>query len=652
MVEPLEPALRRTCLIATGLCALPLLLQLPPWLSVLFVVAGIIGGALARRPPAVLRLVLTLAFGGLVLGAFDFHIGRDTGSAGLLAMLALKPMETFSRRDARSLLGFGLFGPFAAFLQDQGLLTMALSVPAVFGVLMAWASLLQPDAPPPRWRLLRQTAFSVAVALPLALAGFWLFPRLVTPLWGLPDNAARSMGLGDRMTPSDWLDVLVDDSPALRVHFPGGAPPRRFMYWRGPVLTDYDGEAWQRNVWLERLGVPEVVPAGRRWTYEATMEPTARHDIVQLDVALEAPPGTRFNADRVAVTGDSLDSLFSFTGVAVEKGRYTAPLSFRTREANLALPPQRNPRTAERAREWAAQARDTRALIDRFLGWVRKDFQYTLSAPPVGIDAADDFLFDTRAGFCQHFSSAFVVFMRSAGVPARVVTGYAGGYYNEVGDYWVVYRKDAHAWAEVWLEGEGWVRVDPTAAVAPEHILDTVDDLQLQQQGGFASQLLTPVLDAGDYLRKSWNDLVVGFNAARQKSLLKPFGLDEADAGDLVLAFAVGAALALVMTLWLLLRQHRDESDPVVLAWRRFARTLAGTTGLERAVHEPPLAYAQRIAQAVPEDAEGMLALSRRYVDWRYGGHDLPPPERAELARRLREFRLRRRQPRRSGVTS
>jgi hypothetical protein len=284
--------------------------------------------------------------------------------------------------------------------------------------------------------------------------------------------------------------------------------------------------------------------------------------------------------------------------------------------------------------------------------WVQRDFQYTISTAPLGINATDEFLFDTHAGFCQHFSSAYTEFMRAAGVPARVVTGYAGGHYNDIGDYWVVYRKDAHAWSEVWIEGQGWVRVDPTAAVAPENVLDTVDDLQLRQQEGFAAQFLQPALDTGDYARKVWNDLVLGFNAAKQKNLLRPLGLREAEAGELVGAFAVGALLALALTLWMLLRQHRDESDPVVLAWRRFARHLGNATGLVRAPHEPPLSYAQRIAQAVPGGAPGVVALSRRYVGWRYAGRALPPSERDDLARKLREFRLPRRSPVRIGEPS
>jgi transglutaminase-like putative cysteine protease len=412
------------------------------------------------------------------------------------------------------------------------------------------------------------------------------------------------------------------------------------MYWRGPVLSDYDGEAWSRNHYLERLPLPPAQSAGPPIRYEVTLEPTDRHDLVLLDLPIAAPPGSKLNGDRVAVNEQRIETLLSYTGTSSPIARFGAELGAAAREGNLRLPPGRNPRTRELARQWREQTPDAATLTKRFLQMVKRDFSYSISVPPLGIDATDEFLFDTHTGFCQHFSSAYAEFMRSAGIPARVVTGYAGGHRNDLGDYWVIYRKDAHAWAEVWVEGQGWRRVDPTAAVAPGNILDTLDDRQLQQQEGFASQFLSPALDAGDYFRKTWNDLVIGFNAARQKSLLRPFGLEEADAGELVLAFAIGAVLALALTLWLLLRQHRDRVEPMVKAWRVFARHLGSRTGLVRAPHEPPLTYANRIAQAVPGAAAPVLALSHRYVAWRYGGRDLPATERDQLARRLREYRL------------
>jgi hypothetical protein len=246
MPEPLDRSTRRWCLLAAGACALPMLVLVPAWLAAVLVVTGLLAVFSEKPWPAAWRFLLTLMIGGLVLAAFQFRIGRDTSCAGLVALLMLKPFETHGDRDAHALLGFSLFAPFAAFLQDQGPLTLSLSLPAVALSLMAWAKLL-PGPPIRLLPALRRAAVTLAMAMPMALAGFWLFPRLATPLWGLPENSVSAAGLGDRMTPSEWLDALVDDRPALRARFIGGTPPRKQMYWRGPVLMHFDGEAWTRD---------------------------------------------------------------------------------------------------------------------------------------------------------------------------------------------------------------------------------------------------------------------------------------------------------------------------------------------------------------------------------------------------------------------
>ena len=246
MAETLTHPLRRWTLLAALACALPMLLLVPAWLAAVLLAAASLAAWSDRRWPTWLRMVLMLMLGGLVLGAFGFRIGRDTSCAGLLALLMLKPFETHTRRDAYALLGFSLFAPFAAFLQDQGPVTLSLSLPAVALSLVAWALLL-PGAQLAPLAALRRAGFAALLALPVTVAGFWLFPRLPSPMWGLPENSVGRMGLGDRMTPNEWLDALVDDSAALRAHFIGATPPREQMYWRGPVLVDFDGEAWTRD---------------------------------------------------------------------------------------------------------------------------------------------------------------------------------------------------------------------------------------------------------------------------------------------------------------------------------------------------------------------------------------------------------------------
>ena len=641
MLEPLPPQARQACLLAAAACALPLLVQMPLWLAMLLIACGLLGGLSRRAWPAWLRVPLTLMIGGLVLAAYGFGIGRDSASAGLLAMLMLKPFETHSLRDARSLIGFSLFAPFAAFLQDQGPLTLGLALPAVLLSVVAWASLLPGQDNTPRWASLRTAALTMLIALPVAMTGFWLFPRLATPMWGLPEKTLATTGLGDRMTPSEWLDVLVDDRPALRARFIGKTPPRTQMYWRGPVLSRFDGEAWNRDEFTDQLPAPAIVANAAAIDYEVMLEPTERHDLLVLDLPLVAPPESHLNGSLTAVSDEPINNLVRYQGRSVPQARYSKTLPGWLRRAYLQLPAGRDPRTRELALRWRQASSDPLVLTDRFLQMLRRDFKYTISAPPVGRDATDDFLFNTKLGFCQHFSSAYAVFMRNAGVPTRVVTGFVGGHYNKIGEYWLLYRKDAHAWTEIWVDGRGWVRVDPTAAIAPENILDTVDDLPRLQPGfaGLTGQMLQPVFDSTDFLRRQWNQLVLGFDAARQKGLLRPLGIEEAEAWQLVTAFAVGAGLALLLTLVWLLRDWHRPIDPLERAWRAYVRRI-GRAGLAKAVNEPALAWAQRIAAGLPGAAETLASLSRRYSDARYARSVLSADERLRLIQDLRRFKL------------
>ncbi len=619
---------------------MPLLIQAPAWLALMLLVTGVLGALSKKRWPMALRFFMTVTLSGLVLAAYGFQIGRDTASAGLLAMLMLKPSETYSTRDARSLLGFSLFAPFSAFLQDQGPLTMGLCLLASLLSLAAWSAMLPGNREKSPALLLRRAGLALLMSLPVALAGFWLFPRLASPLWGLPDKSTGAMGLGDSMRPNDWLDVLVDDSPALRAHFFGRTPPREQMYWRGPVLTHFDGQTWTRRETIRPIAAPALRAIGQTVRYEVMLEPTERRDLLLLDLPQGAPSIATLNGELTAVTSEPIDNLIRYRGQSAPRAQYITALADWERYDTLALPDRHDPRTRNLAQQWRAQTSDPLKLTQRFLQWVRKDFQYTLAAPPLGFNATDEFLFDTRQGFCQHFSSAFVVFMRAAGVPARIVTGYVGGHYNRVGDYWLLYRKDAHAWAEIWIEGRGWLRVDPTAAVAPENILDTVDDLQTGRGfAGVANGMLQPVFDSTDFLRRQWNELALGFNAARQKTLLRPLGIREADAWQLVLAFMVGAGLALALTLGFLLRQHRDRSDPLVRAWRDFVRRLQ-RAGFSKTIDEPPLSFAHRVAERLPNDAQTLRSVSQRYCDWRYAGLVLSDDEKRSLIRRLRRFPL------------
>ncbi|MEW6384183.1 MAG: DUF3488 and transglutaminase-like domain-containing protein, partial [Pseudomonadota bacterium] len=532
--ELLDRNARNWTLASAALALLPLLLQLPPLLAGVIALAAIFTAALSRRTvlPMPVRLLLVLAMLGAIVWQMGMvRPGRDTGCALLAAMLAIKSSELRSLRDARSLLGFALFSPFAAFLLDQGPLTTALAALAGVSALLALQRLAQDEGHAGRLPLrgqLRGVGRLLAIGLPLALACFWLFPRLATPLWGVPERAVGTPGLSDSMEPGQWLDLMADDTPALRVQFFGAPPEPAQRYWRGPVLTAFDGRRWTREPASARRPAAVVEAGTQGWDYQIDYEPTDRRQLVALDLPSGAPAGSMLDADMSLRSERPLASLSRWRLHSAPPRQFDSTLSPLLRRATLQLPAGFNPRTATLAQQWRQDAGgDDEAIVRRALQWITTDFSYTLDTPAAGRDPIDEFLFGYKAGFCEHFSSAFVVLMRNAGVPARVVTGFAGGTRNRIGDYWVVRRMDAHAWAEVWLPQRGWVRVDPTAAVAPERILDTLDD---RLQAGTDTPLRQRWLQLGqmgDWLRRGWNDLVLSFDARRQQQLLKPFGLDD-----------------------------------------------------------------------------------------------------------------------------
>lgn len=651
MADPATPALdprsRRWVLLSAGACLLPLLLQLPLLIAVTIALSAVAVVAMSWRQPlhGLIRLFLSVALIATVLAMSGFSVGRDTGCALLAAMLAIKPSETFGLRDARSLLGFALFAPFATFLLDQGPLSLALGLTATLLTLAALQLLADVESGDVRRdasaiQRMAGTARLLALGLPLALAAFWLFPRLGSPLWGIPERAMASTGMSDQMSPGDWNDLMGDDRPALRARFFGPVPAPSQMYWRGPVMWDFDGRTWRQPRWMPGWTETAVEPGPQRWDYEIEMEPTDRRQLVALDLLISAPGGSELDPDH------NLQSQMQLTGVtrwrmqSAPPQRYEASLSPQTRQYALRLPPNFNPRTLALARQWRLEAGPAAdgAIVTRALDWIRRDFAYTLETPLAGRNSVDEFLFDQRAGFCQHFSSSFVVLMRGAGIPARVVTGYAGGYRNSVGGYWLVRRSDAHAWAEVWLRGRGWVRVDPTAAVAPERIYDTIDDRR-SVAGGLFGGLADgrSLIDVGDWLRRGWNDFVLGFDANRQQRLLRPFGIDRIDDRTLVLLLMLAVALGLLWMVWFSRRNER-EPDPVLRAWHALARRYRHL-GLERLPDEPAGRWVERVADARPELAGELRILSDRFSDWRYADGEPGGRSTRALTQALRAHR-------------
>ena len=637
--DVLTQTLRPLLVAAVLAAALPLLLQMPGTVAGGIAAVGLVAGwsALRRPLPVALRILLVVVITGAVLIGFGFRVGRDAGSALMLSMLLLKLSELRGLADARRVIAYALFAPFAAFLQDQGPVTLLLGFLASVVLLVAMQRMARAPTPPPLRADLRAVGGALTLAVPLALAGFWLFPRLPAPLWGLPENAVARSGISESMSPGDWIDLMADDSPAFRVRFDGPRPPSETLYWRGPVLTRFDGRTWTANPWLASFPAPTLPDAPVATRYTLTLEPTERRFVFALESPTGWPANLSMGFDATLRSREPLRSLAQFRLQATAALPFESTLSEPLRRTHLNLPEGFNPRTVDLAGRWRAEAPSERAYIDRVLAWFNAEHAYSIAAPPLGRHTADEFLFDTRVGFCEHFSSAFVIMMRAAGIPSRVVTGYTGGVANPFGDYWVVRQMDAHAWAEVWLPGEGWVRVDPTAAVAPERIFDTLEN---QIGGGGIGGALRPVLDFGDSLREAWNNFVVAYDALRQTQLLENLGWRGAGAAQVGQAFIVAAAIALGLTLLVLLRPSPGERDPLLRAWRRFLRRLA-KRGHAKHADESAAAFLDRLRRNAAPLADDAAPLIERFIAHRYA--DGEAEALAEALRRYRPAPLRRR---------
>ena len=375
-------------------------------------------------------------------------------------------------------------------------------------------------------------------------------------------------------------------------------------------------------------------PAGPGWDYQLDLEPTESRQMIVLDLPTAVPANAHVSIDFSTWSNIQLNNVSRWRMRSAPAAAAEPDLHPTLRNLALRLPRGFNPRTVALGRQWRREAgrdasgRADAAIAQRALARIRRDFAYTLDVPLAGRNEVDDFLFDRKRGYCEHFSSAFVVLMRASGVPARVVTGFAGGYRNPIGGYWLVLNSDAHAWAEIWLPRRGWVRVDPTAAVAPERVYDTLADRQPGRIGAFDG--LVPMFNAGDWLRRGWNDFVLGFNAQRQQDLLKPFGLGKLKGQHLILLFALLAGLALAWMAWLIARGER-ERDPLLRAWLRLDARYR-RLGRGRAQHEPAQAWAERVAADQPRAGEHLAILSRRFSDARYA------PQPAELQGLLRDL--------------
>ena len=613
--------------------ALPHLAAMPIGLAALVVTAAAWRMAAAhygwQAPPRWLRLTLTLAAVALVVFTLGALWGRRTAATLLCVMLAAKMFELFRIRDLRMVASVCFFLIATQFLFNERLFYL---VYLAAGAMVAVAALIQVqryedstltgtnEQSTDHRELVRQGVVMVMAALPVALTLFVLFPRLAQPLWGLPEQVMDGRtGLSDSMSPGSIANLFLDDSPAFRAEFGTQPPPPQDRYWRGPVLWHFDGNTWRQSQSASRQPAIPVEADSDAIRYSIQLEPHEQRWLFVLDYPVNAPPESRISLDYQVINRRPVTSLTQYEMVSNPDFVDMPELHENLRRQALSLPPERNPRTLERSRELRERYPDDGDLIMAVLRWFNEEeFFYSLETTPTGRHGADEFLFDLRVGYCEHYASAFALLMRGAGIPTRVVTGYQGGDWQPNGRYLLVRQSDAHAWTEVWLEGSGWTRVDPTAAVAPERVEQGSRSAIGQGRHVLDTEWLRNLRNRYDRFQHLWNRWILGFDAQRQQRMLERLGMPDTRPGAIALMMVAALAAVIAAVTLVVLGRSWRATDPVVRAWVRLEHRLK-RAGMPRRSGETPLELLERAADSLPDQAVELETLAELYSLARYG---------------------------------
>ncbi|MBD8531317.1 MULTISPECIES: DUF3488 and transglutaminase-like domain-containing protein [unclassified Massilia] len=649
-------------LFAALLVLAPHTAHLPAWVSMLCALTLLWRGVITlqgkRMPPSLLLLPLAGAAMFGVAHSYQSLLGRDAGVAMLVLLVTFKMLEMHARRDLFVVVFLCFFLVLTNFFYEQGIGTALLMAVSVLALLTAQLSFQFTGTPPPLRQRFLMSAKVLGLATPLAFALFFLFPRFEGPLWGVPGDAtsARS-GLSESMAPGTMANLAQSTEPAFRVRFDGRAPSQEQMYWRGPVLGAYDGRTWTRldpQLAARSARQPLALSvSGKALDYEVTLEPSQSRWLFALEMPRRLP---ELDGNIANVSGE-FELTTSFPVEMRLRYRVSSHLDYRLQGHGLPpdadhwlqLPGDSNPRALLAGLELRAEP-DPAKRIDAVLQRFRRDnYVYTLNPPLLGRDAVDDFLYGSRAGFCEHFSGAFVFLMRAAGVPARVVTGYQGGEFNPLDGYVTVRQSDAHAWAEVWLARRGWVRIDPTAAVAPERVQRGLEGAipprapfgitglgRFIRIGGETSPWVAQMRHAAGAINNGWNQWVLNYTRQRQASLVDSVQSSFFD-------WRMPAGVAGLITVLLLVRffLRRRETDPIDALYSALCTRLS-RLGLARSADEGPSAYGARIVAAGTLAAPAQAAAAEflgRYSAWRYAPRRDDPHLAVTLKRLLSQVR-------------
>lgn len=578
-------------------------------------------------PTKLIIFFLTVCGLALIYSQHQGVLGRDAGTRLFVTALALKLLEIKSERDIYLITYLAFIVAASQFLFEQSLI-MAAYILFVCCVLLATLVCINSGKPKPL-AALKTAGIILVQALPIAIVLFILFPRVEAPKWMLFNEKHQAkMGLSDSMEPGSISDLGLSDELVFRVKFKGALPPPEQRYWRGPVLSHTDGKRWTqvKDMGFGRF-LDKIVFKGPPYQYTLLMEPRDKNWVFALDMPAEYAFPLKRNANYQLITSENPDKRaeYKITSYLNYNTGYITRTEYKD---TTQLPEEPSRRIKQLVKQLHGFDSKPDAFIKHLLNHFRQEkFHYTLTPPLMEAHPVETFLFETRYGFCSHYAAAFVYLMRVAEIPARVVTGYQGGELNKVGNFLEIRQADAHAWAEVWLEGRGWVRFDPTAAIAPERIERNIDIEQLVA-GGIISYMPTSAAaqEAFDWLKQTrqlWSDIdynwqrwVINYNGRNQSRFLSSLGIADIKAMIYWMVGSIGLITAVLS--WLLLHQKRKAIDPVLRIYNRFCKKIA-KRGPLRGRSEGAKDFAARVKKELPEQAANIDQITALFIKLRYG---------------------------------
>ena len=630
---PMEIA-GRTSIFAVCFCFLfaiaPHFVNLPIWVSALVIIAlswRSFENLGYLKPLSKWFLIPLVLFGGVgVFAEYWTIVGRDAGLALLTVMTAFKILESRTHRDLLILIFLCYFLIATHFLFSQSIFTAALMLVTLVIITSTLITLNQRNDDVTVKERLQTGAEMVALSIPLMLVLFILVPRVSGPLWGITNEQRGGItGLSEQMSPGEISNLIRNNEVAFRVDFKDKVPSQNQLYWRGPVMAAFTGRTW-RQTHRKRLGQLRLIASSDTTEYTITLEPNGKHWLLALDVPMHLVEDSFMTADYQLTSVKPLNDLKRYT----LKSSLNYQIGFDENEEYFELtssyPEKSNPKTIEFGKQLAAQYQNPEDIVQHVLRMFRQqEYTYTLSPPLLRGDVVDQFLFESRRGFCEHFSGSFALLMRAAGIPSRIVTGYQGGEFNAVGNYLIVRQSDAHAWTEIWLEGKGWVRIDPTAAVSPSRIEQGIDDALADERSSFRIQNKNPLfgtlLYRWDNLQHGWNDWVVNYDEARQRRFLNDLDLGIDNASDMVIALVI-LLISVSGSFWLIgwYRDRPDKPAKHEIYFRRFLKKMA-RKGFDKPGAEDNRRFLKRINKSDIEQREEIGKIINLYNAIKYGRH-------------------------------